>query len=148
MEVDVYSADSFAVGSLRYFAAESCLLGCPSVNHDLSDDLIAGCSTGAGLDIAVVDGNFGYLDKVDNMGCCLSAVGVDIESSLGLSFDIGGGGVGSWLDSWFDNWLGMGGVVVLVGNKKVYHPNHHLNSLGRAGLQLEFHHQNAEMAGY
>lgn len=141
MEVDVYSADSSAVGSLRYFAAESCYCSdCPSVNHDLSDDLIVG-STGVGLDIVVVDGNLGYLDIVDNMGCCLSAVGIDIGSSLGLSFgslglsfDIGGVGVGSWLGSWFDNWLGMGGVVALVGNKKVYQPNYHPNSLGRVGL--------------
>jgi len=147
VEVDVYSADSFAVGSLRYFAAESFEPGCPSLNHDLSDGLAVG-STDAGFDIAV-GGSFDYLDIVDNMCCCLSAVGVDSGSSLGLNFDIVGVGVevGNWLDSWVDNWLGIGGAVGL-GKNTVCHPNHHLNLRGRVGLQLEFHHQSAEMEGY
>jgi len=164
VEVDVCSADSSAAGSLRYFAAESCYYsGCPSLNRDLSDDLTAG-SIGVGLDI-VADGNLGFLGIVDNKGYFLSAaVGVDIGSSLGWSFDIGGvgvdigsslgwsfdiGGVGvDRLDSCFGNSLGKDGVVGLVGNKKVCRPNHHPSWLGRVGLQLEFHHQSAEMEGY
>lgn len=147
MEVDVCSADSSAAGSLRYFAAESCYYsGCPSLNRDLSDDLTAG-SIGVGLDI-VVDGSLGFLGIVGNKGYFLSAaVGVDIGSSLGWSFDIGGVGVDR-LDSCFGNSLGKDGVVGLVGNKKVCRPNHHPSWLGRVGLQLEFHHQSAEMEGY
>jgi len=145
VEVDVCSADSFAAGSLRNFAAESCYSGCPSLNHDLSDDLTVG-SIGAGLDI-VVDGSLGFLGIVGNKGYCLSAVGVDMKSSLGWSFDIGGVGVDR-LGSCFGSSLGKDGVVGPVGNKKVCRPNPHPSWLGRVGLQLEFHHQSAEMEGY